>query len=82
MYTNTVRVKNTHGLYAAWTHNVDLAIERFLPASPRQLRLRLSEYLGHEISGSLTVTDMLVMLASPEAGQFPTDEHTTDYLYS
>lgn len=80
MVKGTVRIVNEHGLYAAWSSHVDRAIERYLPASPGELRDRASQALGHTVNTS-SVSELLVMLASPEAGLFTHGEGDTDQIY-
>jgi hypothetical protein len=64
----TIRVQTEHGTYAAHVEDVDLALSRYLPDSPRNLRRRVEAQLGHAVSVNLTVIELLVMLASPEGG--------------
>jgi len=64
----TIRIRNEHGTYAAHSEDVDLALARYLPDSPRNLRMRLEAQLGHTVSVNVTVVELLVMLASPEGG--------------
>lgn len=81
MYKGTVRIKNEHGMYAAWTANVDRAIAENLPTSPRRLRERVAHALGHEVN-TTSISELLVMLASPEAGVYVFDsDHDAGYLY-
>lgn len=67
-----ITVKNAHGLFTVSEKAFDIAIERYLPASPDQLRAKMDEVIGFEkgqYDDVLTVGEMVIMLADPIQGE-------------
>lgn len=55
-----------HGSFTPTAASVDLAIERYLPASPRQLQALVTERTGIDYSDVHEVSALLIVLADTE----------------
>lgn len=71
--TNLTQLSLIHGTVYAWTPSLlDLMIIRHLPASLRDLRIKVEEVVGRDCANIKTTTELLIILCDAESQ--PTQE--------
>jgi hypothetical protein len=76
-----ISVTNAHGTFATTTSALDLIIQRYLPASPLQLRHHLHEATGipeHAYNDVYAASELLVMLADADGYAYEDDSVIPD----
>ena len=61
--TETITLHNVHGTFICTPADLDVTMDRHLPASPAMLRELVAEHCSFEVHKHATVSECLVMLA-------------------